>query len=352
MSPRWKIWVGLAIGAVVCAFLVVRWTDSAQTALEETRRELHQQGFKTDLSEFNFTTSAEMRARASALTATDPARSFAGGTPRGMGTQLMTAVGSNSAVVFWRDGRWDLYTGEDLWPQWRETMTEHQAALDAACEAALSGPIRFDLTASAGGRMLLPHLAVLRNLTEELAGRALLDLRDGNKDAAWTNLLALTALVTSWDPEPAGTSHLFRDACVTLACNAAWQVLQAGGWRDDQLAELQRAWESADFFKGLPETAAFEWASAAEACQQERRHTGTGPAVARVAPLAPEGLGRLDVLLAPAPVPPPRKLRGRTDPPAVLSGPRTATARRHPMPGLVGNAPASGGDRRRSRPVK
>ena len=40
--------------------------------------------------------------------------------------------------------------------------------LDAACAAILSGPIRFNLDASRGGAMLLPHLAMLKDLTQAL----------------------------------------------------------------------------------------------------------------------------------------------------------------------------------------
>jgi hypothetical protein len=47
-------------------------------------------------------------------------------------------------------------------------------------------------------------------------------------------------------------------------------VLQAEGWPDEQLARLQTEWESVDFFKNLPETAAFKRASTTAECQWER----------------------------------------------------------------------------------
>ena len=269
---------GLAAAGGLCALLLLRPDSSEQKAAEETRRTLRQQGFKTDLSEFNFAISDELRARAAALTNAD----LIAAVPRGAEyarravflqnqPDLMATVGSDAAMVAWKqDGRRSK-SGEDTWAVLRETLEEDRPGLDAACEAALSGPIRFNLIASRGSAMLLPHLATLKRLAQSLATRVVLELHDGNKDAAWTNLLALTRLVTAYDPEPAEISHLVRFACATIAYNATWQALQSDGWADDRLAQLQREWESADFFRGLPETAAFTRASAVATCQLERQ---------------------------------------------------------------------------------
>ena len=111
---------------------------------------------------------------------------------------------------------------------------------------------------------------MLKNLTQSFGSRSVLDLHDGNKGAAWTNLLAETRLVTAWETEPVEISQLVRFACATPAYNATWQVLQADGWPDDQLARLQAEWEAVDFFKNLPEIAAFQRASLVAECRQER----------------------------------------------------------------------------------
>ena len=111
----------------------------------------------------------------------------------------------------------------------------------------------------------------LKSLAQILGTRAVLALHDGHKDAAWTNLLASTRLITAWDPEPALVSHMVRFGCTTVAYDAAWQALQANGWADERLALLQHEWESVDFFRGLPETEAFARAGAADTCQRERQ---------------------------------------------------------------------------------
>ena len=119
--------------------------------------------------------------------------------------------------------------------------------------------------------MLLPHLATIKNLSQILGTGVVLDLHDQKPEAAWTNLLAATRLVTGWDLEPPEISHLVRAGLMSLAFNTTWQALQYPGWSDGQLAALQHEWETVDFFRGLPETEAFARASDADACQRERQ---------------------------------------------------------------------------------
>ena len=274
----WKIAAVLVIVGVIGTVFLSRRDNTAQKAVEETRQALRQQGFKTDLTEFDFSTSAELRAREAALTNAD----IAGAGLRGADyarryvlfqddPSLMTAVGSDSAVVVCKQNKFETYYSKDVWQALREAIDPDRALLDAACEAALSGPIGFNLNASHGNYMLLRHCGLLKNLTQTLGRRAVLQLHDGNNDAAWTNVLAATRLVTAWEPEPAEVSHLVRFACATIAYNIAWQALQAGDWSDDRLARLQHEWESADFFRNLPETAAFQRASCVADCQRSRQ---------------------------------------------------------------------------------
>jgi len=282
---------GLVAPGALCALVLLRSAGSEQRAVEATRRALRQQGFKTDLADFDFSTSPELRARAAALTRGE----FSRGNTRDSGygwsslarpdhPDLMTAVGTDAALAVWKQEKLLFYPnsypslpgyqpGQDLWQTLRETLNENQADLDLACGAALSGPIRFNLEASHGSVMLLPHLAALKNLTQVLGTRTVLELHDQSKDAAWTNLLASTRLVTAWDPEPSEVSQMVRYTCVALAYNATWQTLQAGGWADDRLAQLQQEWETVDFFRGLPETAAFTRASMVATCRLERQQS-------------------------------------------------------------------------------
>lgn len=286
MKPRWIITLGVLALAAAAVVGLLFWPNPSQRALERTRRELRQQGFKIDLSEFDLSASGDFRERAAALTNAD--LTTLGRTQEYYNRQwvlrqgspnLMEAVGSNAAVVVWKRQKLapDLRAnpsesslGDDLWPTLGEALEENRTRLDAACAAALAEPIRFELDASRGMAMMLAHLPAVRGLIQVLGTRTVLDMHDGKRDAAWTNVLAATRLVTAWQVEPAEVSQMVRFGCASLADDTTWQALQAPDWTDERLGTLQHEWESVDFFKGLPETAAFTRASMAGLCQRER----------------------------------------------------------------------------------
>lgn len=269
MKLRWLIVIVIVVLVVLCTFLWWPSNNSKEKkALEETRRALRQQGFKTDLGEFNFFTSEELRARETALISLGHGFGFLTAANELIS---MSAAASDAAIVVWKQEQLETGEGKALWATLREAFNENRATLDDACEAVLSGPIRFNLDASRGGRILLPHLAMLKNLSQSLGGRAILELHDENKTAAWKNLLASTRLATAWEPDSIEMSHLVRAACATIAFNTTWQLLQEKSWTDNQLAGLQREWETVDFLSHLPETAAFSRASAVEMCRLERQ---------------------------------------------------------------------------------
>jgi hypothetical protein len=256
---------------LICAFMALR-PGGPQREVEATRQALRQQGFKTDLTEFNFSTSPESRNRIAALADSGFVRPSTASDL----LDLMAPVGTDAALVIWRQDELPSDSGEDFWTALRESLDQKRASLDAASQAALSGPIRFNLDASAGASMLLRHASGMRISAQNFGSRALLELRDHHNDAAWTNLLAATRLVTAWELEPAEVSHIVRCQCVELVFKATWQTLQAGVWDDERLANLQREWESVDFLKGLPETAAFTGASMVAVCRQERQQPAGG----------------------------------------------------------------------------
>jgi HEAT repeats len=260
---NWK-WIVLWVAVVSLPALVsadVGAASDAEKSLEKTRLELQAQGFKTDLTNFDFSTSPELRAREAVLKQTAPNRNGPSFVDH---PELMEAVGSNSAIVVWkqialrRQTPWGPDESYDLqWADFDDAVNDNEAQLDAACAAILSGPIQFNLVASNGSSMLLPNLAMLKNLTLTLNDGAVLALHESHQGAAWTNLMAATRLVTEWNPEPVEISHRVRFANTKLVFKATWQALQAGDWPDDQLARLQHEWENAGFLTHLPEIQAF-----------------------------------------------------------------------------------------------
>jgi hypothetical protein len=250
----------MAVVAVCGAILVMNARPDAQKAAEEARRTLRQQGFKTDLSDFDFSTDYETAIRAGALT------NFIISRP----PMLLQPCGTESAVVAWKEAKFEQEEGYQNLPPIEQVLATNQAILDSACAAALAGPIHFPLMAKHGSGMLLVHLPALQHLSELLSARMVVELREKRYSDAWTNLLALTRLSTAWAPEPVEVSHLVRFSLTRTAWKAAWQALQARHWTEEQLVLLQHEWEAPEFFKGLPETLAFNRAALVDTCVRER----------------------------------------------------------------------------------
>src|ERR1035437_1984597 len=271
----WIVILVLALAGWRVALRPAQPDAAAAKALAETRQALRAQGFKTDLADFDLSTTPELRAREAILKNTASNR-FSGSFPE----PLLPPVGTDSAMVVWklnslkRENRSSYDDSDRLsWDKFRDAISQNQLLYDPACRAILSGPIRFNLDASRGSGMLLPHLAVMKNLAQTFGDRTVLALHDGNQPAAWTNLLAATRLVTAYEPEPADISHLVRIAWGALTHNTLWQALQTNGWTDDQLARLQQEWESVDYFTNLPTTVAFQRACNVQAREFEGRRS-------------------------------------------------------------------------------
>ena len=261
--------LALALLGLAAILLALSPGRSSQQIVDAARQTLRAQGFPTDLADFHLATGPEFRDREAALM--ESAGPVGPESARLMQTRFLTPVGPDTALVLWQQPAPRLESDDLLWPALQEVMAAESQSLDDAAAAALSGPIRFNLDSRGGPAIRLPHLAVVKRLTQQFSNRMLLDLHTGDRPAAWTNLLAATRLITAWEPEPAEISHLARFTCENIVFEATWQALQNGDWSADQLTRLQAEWEGVDFFKPLPETAAFRGVSDAATCEWERQ---------------------------------------------------------------------------------
>jgi len=241
--------------------------NKARHAAERTRQSLRKEGFKIDLADFDLSTPAGLGANNEVLMlAADASRNMF--SLRRL--DLMRPVSSNSAMVTWtqEDPGIGVING-DFWSDLRETLAQRSLLLDRASEAVISAPFRFRTVLDTNSQ-LAPGVVRARLLGSALAARAILELHDQRHAGVWTNLLALTRLVTAWQTEPMEISHSIRFRWVLTAQRVTWEALQAKDWGDDELALLQREWESPNFFNGLAETAALARASTVEFCSYQR----------------------------------------------------------------------------------
>jgi hypothetical protein len=293
-TAKWRqvILIAIAVASVVALLGYLLWQhqNPLELAVKETRETLRKEGFKTDLADFDFSAPESASAFDKALTAFDPragmrrppapGAAFTQSNARTTVSHIpfrvpsfplyMIPATTNSAVVVWKQDFLEYGNDKKTWDKAVEAMDLDMPGLEKLQASALGGPIRFSLDNKAGMAMLLPHLAPLKIVQNELALCSMINLRKGDTNAAWTNLLALTRMVTAYDVEPVLISQMLRDTLATTAFNATWQALQAEGWQDEQLARLQQEWESADFFKSLPATEEFNCAIALAACRTGR----------------------------------------------------------------------------------
>lgn len=260
----WMIAFAAVILCAVAALRLFRPPPDGPTLVNQTREKLRDEGFKTDLSDFNFSTSSDMRVREALITAAMPDR-------RSGYLQYpdLMECRNDSAFVVWKMDTLKMPGGVDAsWDDVRDSLDSNKDNMDAASDAILAGPIAFNLNAAAGDRMFLMHLGTLNNLTGAFGWRTMIALREGDKNSAWTNLLSATRLVTAWQTEPTLPSYSVRIYDERLAFDTTWELLQAHGWPDNQLKQLQNEWQSMNLLTNLSEIAAFRRVSDLAAFQQ------------------------------------------------------------------------------------
>jgi hypothetical protein len=265
MKTRPIIALAIAAALLAGAFFLLHSSDREEVALQKTEAQLRHDGYKVDLSEFNFFAPADEVDRLADLSVFSMNQRMV----RVMPTIRNNPALPSSSIVIWKKPAPSFINGNN-WINLRSAMDEDRSGINAAIRAVLSGRFGANLDAGGGAALLLPHLQTIRNGLQTFDSFALLELHDDHRDAAWTNLLAATRLVTAWDAEPVEISQVVRISLAAQAFDATWQVLQAGDWSDERLAALQREWQGVDFFSRLPETVAFARAGMFAQCELSR----------------------------------------------------------------------------------
>ena len=255
MNKRWILGLGIPAVVVMAVVWLTPRKSKEEGALEATEAALRQQGFKVSLEDFKSSAPGDELARGSALTNLGR-YAYAGQGFSLFAGQLMFKAGSNSALVIWSTNEIPAINDENFWIFTRQMLSSCNSELDGVAQEVLAGRFGFAVNTNADPEMGLQRSQLLMDAAAALGYRAILELHDGNRDAAWTNLLAATRMVTAGDTEPMETAQRARIAETVQAVGFTWQVLQAGGWSDERLAELQKEWKA--------------WISSAS-CRRQRR---------------------------------------------------------------------------------
>jgi hypothetical protein len=268
-----RVLIGIALAVAIAPILIFaihrEWN---RRSVARTREQLAREGFKTHPSDFRLSIPEEairrgktLRRISAPITATsgdDIRRNVLDAT----GTFMMTA--SNSAALVWKQKLAASPKKRSPWPAVRLTIEKDRIALHAATAALLEGPIGFPDPRNDEYPYAIEHLP---DCIRTFAFCMLADLHDDMRNEAWTNLLALTRLVTAWKPQPIPYFHRVRFILAPLVFSAAWNAMEAHAWSDAQLAALENEWSGIEFFKALPEAVAMEGACWAEECEKIRQ---------------------------------------------------------------------------------
>ena len=109
--------------------------------------------------------------------------------------------------------------------------------------------LKYDLENPWG--ILVPHLAVLKQLYQDLSLKASAELAAGNNVSAMDDVRLMARITHSMDSELFLITYLVKIACLQLLMQPVWEGLALGRWSDPQLEELQRMMSDFNFVGDL-----------------------------------------------------------------------------------------------------
>ena len=289
-----KKWVVAAIPAlaVVLWLIATDWKSVPQRQAEALIAKSKAAGYKMDAGDFDLDIGEAAR-RATGIFTNVPF----GWPPYVFYQAAFTPpVGSNSAVVLWKETEILGADGSNVWPNVRAQL-DSSSNLISQLHRILDAPkFRTQAPGKFGPYHLWPHLHSFVPYASLLASEASLALHDGRRDDAWIALRSLSRLATRWEPEPFEASQFTRLLLVDQVQKHMWNALQDDAWSEDQLNELQGEWERLDLFSRVPEAAAAERVKKLIACDERRASKGEREVPALWETVMNSGGSRVDAL--------------------------------------------------------
>jgi hypothetical protein len=159
----------------------------------------------------------------------------------------MKLMPSGRAVVCFRESQWVDDKKTYHWNQLAADLKANEATL-AAIQAGLARPVLDNgVDHSQGMKLQFPHLGPAKSITRWIGAASQLALRNGNPREAVEPLVTGIRLPRLLAEDRLVISELVRIAIGAIAKEDTWEALQAGGWEDGDLAQLQKAWEAQEF---------------------------------------------------------------------------------------------------------
>ena len=162
-------------------------------------------------------------------------------------TPRMKLTAAGRAVVGFREEEWVEEKVTNQWEQVAQDLAANQATLERVQNALAKPVLDCEYDPSLGPRAQFPHLPVPKRLTQWFGARVALGLHEGRARETLKDLLTEIGLPRMLARDGVVISELVRDAIAAIARADTWEALQAEGWTEEDLAQIQRAWEHQQF---------------------------------------------------------------------------------------------------------
>jgi hypothetical protein len=178
----------------------------------------------------------------------------------------MRPVKPGVARVVWRQIRCmqkieDSSPAIDLWPVLTNAVATNQAILGELQRLLDAGGIEFidDYSQPIPGGWT--NLVAVKNLVTCLTARAMLALHEGRMQEAVHYFKASGTVSRITAQDPTVVNQYVRYACIVIMAGGYWEILQANGWTDGQMAQLQHEWDQPDILAAAEASLAMERAN-------------------------------------------------------------------------------------------
>lgn len=159
----------------------------------------------------------------------------------------MRMTPSGRAIVCFRQPQWVEDKTNYTWAQLALDLSTNRAVLDRA-RAGLAQPVfENHLDYAAGPKIAFTHLSKAKSLSYWFGSECQLALHEARTADALPPLLAQVHLPRLLSRDRIVISELVRIALGAIARTDTWEALQADGWNDGQLWEIQNAWDQLHF---------------------------------------------------------------------------------------------------------
>ena len=127
--------------------------------------------------------------------------------------------------------------------------------------------------------ILLPHLARVKGVVQELKFQADVELAMGRVDDAFADVMFMLWLTDSMRDEPFLIDQLVRAACLQITMQPLWEGLAEHKWTDAQLQKFQERFQQFNFVSDMQGPRNSERAAAVQFIERLRRDVHSRPGI-------------------------------------------------------------------------